>query len=72
MGSDMYHMQKRLNEEKGLSYYNFKSELCGLLGLEWKTGVTGPGDDRGATDEDVIEAVRRLVEGGSLSSEKSQ
>lgn len=62
MGADMYSMMEELRKDRGVRYSNLKRELCEILGLEFQQDVNGPGDDRGATDADVIDEIKRLVD----------
>ena len=58
MGSDMYYEARRSDEDRGRKYVKLKSELCKILGLECEFSVNGPGDDRGPSDEEVLQKLR--------------
>ena len=62
MGTDNYMLDKLHTERRGQNYRVFKKELCKVLGLPCEFDVTGPGDDCGASDAEVVAVVKALVE----------
>lgn len=61
MGTDLHREDKVANQKRARDYVRLKSHLCSILHLDCAFDNTGPGHYQGATDDDVIAGVERLV-----------
>jgi hypothetical protein len=61
MGSDLYHMQRNVDDTRGRSYPFFKKAICDVLGLECEFDKRGPGDYIGASDAEVIATIKARI-----------
>jgi hypothetical protein len=70
MGVDLYYAGRYNDEHDAVAYRRLKSAICIILELEWKASVTAPGDHRGVSDNDVIDAIKELKERTGLQDPK--